>query len=1115
MNMKFLVCAAFGMMLTTNVFAQDEVDVTEYIINAGFDEDITFNPDGTAATEITATGATTSRSKFYKAENGSLYAWPTDNLGFNAAGANSWYGFIGYMHGWEVTNTTQTPEWIYFGSVPYAVQSQMLGVGDGNPAGSVENPGKPEGHEGDDNTGLLYFRAGWGGSCSYKQVVSLPCAEYRLEYWSINANANSTAEATNLTKVTCRKDVFQDETGLTDKVWTKHEIIFTPTTEFTIEFGYKSANSNSNSNPWVFIDGIKLYKIGEADQEELLASDLMDMVDSLYTLLGDARLEPFTGLQTEISDITMDAENASTVEEMTEAIAMLNQFAGVVVNLFPTIEEYNGLYTQALAISETSNPYPGYDAFMTAYNKITGEIESATTENFATLTAELKTAINTYNVSQEASEENPADYTFYVSAPNFTKIGFEPVYDENGVATYPNVPEDETLTAGTAPSFADKGNWNNTGYVTSGDQRLNFVQGRVAWNLWDNHAGVHAVKQDLTDLPNGYYTVTADMITQPDYVHEAHVFAQSSVAEVASPFLTEGNWSDANDGKWTTLTTEKVIVADGKLTIGGKSNFPEANQKGWFNITNVKLNYLGAFKAEDFKVIYDKTIADAQAMCDTMMFKGDKKTFSDSIAAYNNAENTVEAMNEALAHINAAKDVAQASIDKWIGVNTGSWANLKDSIAAGVYTAEAQAMAQKVVDFMTAYVATDTASYVYMDAKTEILRKYRDSYLPTFMNVQVADYKVEAAKAVIAGTIAQNIKELADITDFPTVGTMDGLIASLNAAIAEADRLETLNAQQPGENVDYTALIKNADINADSNGTGWTISKGQGNTNTAAGQQFDGDGNGRYLDSYNGTAGALNYTAYQTLENIPNGKYAVKAMTRTSGNGAYMYAIADNDTVNGVFKQLKSNEGFNYTQWVDPIIKDILGNDSIMTTTDKYGPIWMESITYVRDVLGVQTTVEPESGQTVVDFLGEWVATNEGNMTEEQTLHTNIVLANDGAGRGWAWNTIEVEVKNHVLVIGVSTDSTFTVGHKDVDGADCVPFTGTWFSADNFSLTMLTAGDNTGWEGTETGIENVTDTENAVPVAIYSINGVRVATPAKGINIIKMSDGTVKKVLVK
>lgn len=48
-----------------------------------------------------------------------------------------------------------------------------------------------------------------------------------------------------------------------------------------------------------------------------------------------------------------------------------------------------------------------------------------------------------------------------------------------------------------------------------------------------------------------------------------------------------------------------------------------------------------------------------------------------------------------------------------------------------------------------------------------------------------------------------------------------------------------------------------------------------------------------------------------------------------------------------------------------------------------------------------------------------------------------------------------------------------------------------------------------------TGIEDVTTGTEATVVARYNVNGVQIAAPVKGVNILKMSDGTTRKVLVK
>lgn len=50
---------------------------------------------------------------------------------------------------------------------------------------------------------------------------------------------------------------------------------------------------------------------------------------------------------------------------------------------------------------------------------------------------------------------------------------------------------------------------------------------------------------------------------------------------------------------------------------------------------------------------------------------------------------------------------------------------------------------------------------------------------------------------------------------------------------------------------------------------------------------------------------------------------------------------------------------------------------------------------------------------------------------------------------------------------------------------------------------------------TSTGIDNINATSSAKAEAIFSVNGVRNAQLNKGLNIVKMSDGSVKKIMIK
>ncbi len=92
---------------------------------------------------------------------------------------------------------------------------------------------------------------------------------------------------------------------------------------------------------------------------------------------------------------------------------------------------------------------------------------------------------------------------------------------------------------------------------------------------------------------------------------------------------------------------------------------------------------------------------------------------------------------------------------------------------------------------------------------------------------------------------------------------------------------------------DVTSWIINPGIDATSGSVqpnGWNVTKGTGNSITNTGQHYSGVTTNRYLDSWNGTAGSMIYTATQVVKSIPNGIYDLSAAARTSGLGSYVFA---------------------------------------------------------------------------------------------------------------------------------------------------------------------------------------------------------------------------------
>ena len=230
--MKRLLLFAMGAMVSMASFAQEE-DVTHYIQNAGFDEDLTFQVDGTMKEAISTNTSLSGRSWAYIAADSTVYARPTETSSQSRPDGRKMQavnGFKGRVKGWTMESNSAFPncEWTYFGTVPYDLQAQSVPIADDGST-YLEVPARPT--EFDGGEGFVYLRAGWTNSAIYKQVVKLPCAVYRLEYWTININPNTSAVAADLTQIKCRKDVFKDEagTGLSAQVWTKHEFEFTPT----------------------------------------------------------------------------------------------------------------------------------------------------------------------------------------------------------------------------------------------------------------------------------------------------------------------------------------------------------------------------------------------------------------------------------------------------------------------------------------------------------------------------------------------------------------------------------------------------------------------------------------------------------------------------------------------------------------------------------------------------------------------------------------------------------------------------------------------------------------------------------------------------------------------
>ena len=1071
---KTLLTLFGGLLLSMPTMAQEE-DVTHYITNAGFDEDLTFQADGTMKEAVSTDKDAGGRSWAYIAADNTVYARPKSTTtqsrpdGRKMEAVN---GFKGQISGWTMESSGTFPgcEWTYFGSVAYDLVKESVPIADDGTT-YLEVPARPT--EFDGGAGFVYLRAGWSNSALYKQVVKLPCAVYRLEYWTININPNTSAVAQDLTQIQCRKDVFKDEagTGLSAMEWTKHEFEFTPTDEFTMQFGYQAANAGSGGQPIVALDGIKLYKIDEADPMKILEADLLDVSGECADLAGKAAANGFDGLAGWIGDYGYQIDNLLNEDQegMEAGLKAANAYMETLRAAVAEMDNVDAALTQMEELLSTTD-YAGKADLQAAYDQLNGyktegDLEKDVAQLMLDAVAQSKAAIKAYIMTQAASVDSPADFTIFIQSPWFIEEKAEPVY-EDGLWVFPNaLKEDGTDNyvegSGTSPDLTSKG-WYVAG-VTGGDQRLNWQRGRSCWNAWNNNiAGVVAVAQDIEGLPNGYYTVQADLITQANCLNDQHVFAQSIADKQVSSSLTFEGWDSS---EWETLTMtadQKVLVVDGKLTIGAEGTGTGSGSIGWFLATNFHLYYLGEAPADAVQNARDAKMDEAGLMAASMHFKADAQMLNDTIAKYANDADNLATLTALAAAMKEAK-TSEAKYEEYIpadgtvdGKTIPTLENTLKKNGGDGYGA-AEDIAQYAYDHVMGWAAGDTASYKYFDAQVDLVKNYVNTYIPAYNNAaETAADATPAGKAAVQAVMAE--QKAAVTAEMKDKATIDEYVKALNAVALMAEKQ---NIYEDANATDYTAFIQNPNAEAE---TGWEFNKGNGNNNTTSGQWFDGSST-RYFDSYN-AEGLNGYMAQQLIQNLPNGTYTVGVYTRTPAEGAYVFcAPAEEKT----WLEIPMNYYQTYTD---------AGVDTTIVASDNHGPIW-------------------ESARVAVEDLGVYT-----------DLEYNTYNANSGKGRGWQHQEMTgIVVTNHQLLIGTAAGNIENLGTAKT-------FAGNWYSVGGWTLTLTAKGDNTGWEGPiASGIETAKTTVKAAD-GIYTLTGAKVGKLQRGVNVV-ITDGKARKVLVK
>lgn len=225
--------------------------------------------------------------------------------------------------------------------------------------------------------------------------------------------------------------------------------------------------------------------------------------------------------------------------------------------------------------------------------------------------------------------------------------------------------------------------------------------------------------------------------------------------------------------------------------------------------------------------------------------------------------------------------------------------------------------------------------------------------------------------------------------------------------------------------------------------------------------------------------------------------------------------------------------------------KIVVTSPSILTLqpkqADDYEPGIYESVTLNRNFKAGYSTLCVPFNTTVTEFSGNdseaYVATLSGVETEGNNttlVFTNgteikanqpyiIYLSKELNAPSFTDKPVFAENAKTVTVGGWSMAGNYAVG-KDMEGFYGVANNATIKKGGSGStlngFTAYITGSASGAKirfsnGEETTIENINANSTTSVTAIYTVNGVRISQPQKGINIVKMSDNSIRKIIIK
>ena len=709
-----------------------------------------------------------------------------------------------------------------------------------------------------DGTYFYYYRSRWYDDQDF--TVSQTTKELPAGYYNITFDAGIPEGNTPVTVEV--GDYIVEMTNTTMETFSFSVNLVTPEA-LRISFSSFKEGNGGNAAATLCVDNFKIYYCGEASPEDALASATQQM-ESYY-----ARLDEYNPLSYQdknsaavqkmlwaADDAYLDAPQDPTVDDLQTILnvvatqkaaynaAVENEpvFAEMKENIataaplldmkLPGLADYQAIYDAANEAATT--------IAQDAYDEAAAKFTTAYCDSLSNL---LITASRDYVLSGVSSATADEPYNIVandllqqvVSAPQFTKVGGDTSLEADRIST----------------------GWHTDNGGAGGDFRLNTTVWARAegdtvrvncWNNWSNNFSTMELYQEIPNLPEGYYTITAKETDNQTVWNDQHLFVSSIAGEAVGATPTV-DISTRGFGEYTDMPeTEKIWVPEGgTLRIGMKST-SGGDVLGWFCVTDFELFYYPAEAGAGASAVATRA-AEVQALAEanTDATMGAEKDFVASTLAQAGAI-TTESTNEDITAALSALQVAEDTINFC------------------------------VTEYAEFTPVLETAQTLVADPNYE--GGDREAFQKVLNQVLV---DLEAARTAGSGLDITYLDSLiADID----AGTADFEYSYQIAQVINMENSGALNGASEKTPVDMTSFIKNPTIEVTDGVEGWE------NASSNHNEHYSGDAANTYLDAYNSTRGALEARMEQTIY-VPNGKYYLTCTARGDGEGAYIFANGD------------------------------------------------------------------------------------------------------------------------------------------------------------------------------------------------------------------------------